>query len=115
MIDYSKEIIKELQAKTALKVYYEYDTNPNDPIPCITYCINNNSDNLIGDTINYSDISFTIKIWSKSKKNLEEYAPLVDKGMKNLGFKRTSTNELSYNHINQKIMIYEGIGYESII
>lgn len=41
-----------------------------------------------------------------------EKAGLVDNKMKSLGFRRISSQELVVDNMVEKIIIYEGIGYE---
>lgn len=110
MIDYDKELVSALG--TVLPTHHELKITSRKT-PCITYQERNNYDDATGDTIGYSRISYTIKVWG-TKAEVQQYAKEVDKVVRPLGFKRTSTNELS-NHSStmiQKIMTYEALALE---
>ena len=55
MIDYHKEIVEVLSK--ILPTHYELFIDRATAIPCITYIEANNSDNVVGDTINYSTVT----------------------------------------------------------
>ena len=113
MVDYNKELVSALES--VLPTHYEMALTANKSIPCISYQERNNYVSASGNTIGYSRIIYTIKIWANSIKVIQQYAPLVDDALRPLGFIRTSANEL--HDINssmiQKIFTYEALAYEN--
>ena len=61
----------------------------------------------------YSTLSFSVKVWGNSLSALTPYIKQIDNIMRELGFKRTSYNELSYNTQLQLILSYVATGYEN--
>lgn len=113
MIDYNKEVVSAL--KTVLPTYYELALTKNTKTPCISYQERNNYDADTGDTLGYSRISYTIKIWSNSIAEIQKYVLEVDRVLRALGFKRISANELAdpNSTMIQKILVYEALGLEN--
>lgn len=111
MIDIKPLVVEALQG-TGLNVYYELFTDSSAPIPCITYRETNNADRLTGDTLNYSDITFHIKLWARSVAETATYAALIDNALKPLGFTRTFADELVVDDVIQKILRYAAVGYQ---
>lgn len=113
MIDYNKEVVSAL--KTVLPTYYELALTKNTSTPCISYQERDNAATDTGDTLGYSRISYTIKIWANSIATIQQYVPEVDKIMRTLGFKRLSANELHdpQSTMIQKILTYEALGLEN--
>lgn len=105
----------DTRLKTALEdvlpTHYELFVNPDTATPCITYRPYDNFDTATGDTIEYTNLTYMIKVWGKRKEDLEVYSLLVHKVMQENGFKRNNTNELFLGDMGQKIMIYEGTTY----
>ena len=110
MIDYSPQLVKALQQVGP--VHYELFTNSETPLPCITYMETGNRDNLTSEILQYSDIEFTVKVWSKKKSEIGSMSEQIDDVLRPLGFKRTGVNELILNGIIQKVMRYSAIGVE---
>ena len=110
MISYSKELRTALL--TVLPTHYELFANEKIKLPCLTYKTYDNSDAQVGDTIEYANIAYMVKVWSDRVADLEQYSVEVHEGMKALGFKRTNTNEIYVNGVGQRIMIYEAISYK---
>lgn len=114
MFSVKQQVVTALQANTSsLPVYYELFVDSKTSIPCITYMENQNNDNVVGNTIGYSDIGFTIKIWATKVSDIDSVAINIDSIMRNLGFKRTSANELTYNDQVQKVLMYQALGKET--
>ena len=111
MIDYNKNIVSAL--KTVLPTYYELALT-GAKAPCISYQERNNYSTDTGDTLGYSVIVYTIKVWGNSPAEINRYSVDVDKAMRAIGFKRTSSNEL--HDVNstmiQKIMTFECLALE---
>ena len=82
--------------------------------PCISYMENNNYVSERGDTLGYSRISYTIKVWGNNIGQIQKYALAIDKALRPLGFKRTSSGELydRESTMIQKIMNFEALAIE---
>ena len=61
MINYDVEIVSAL--KTVLPTHYELALTSKTATPCISYQERDNADIETGDTIGYSRISYTVKVW----------------------------------------------------
>lgn len=109
MIDFDPNIVEALSE--VLPCYYENFITEEITLPCITFVENNNSSYLEGDTLRYSHLNYTIKLWMDDK-NQQSYLADIDSVMKGLGFVRNSTNELVNGRVIEKIMDYEAIGFE---
>jgi len=94
------------------QTHYELFVNSDTELPCITYLETGNRDRVTSDILNYSDLEFTIKVWSKRVAEISRMAKQIDEVLRPLGFRRTGSNELSHNDIIQKIMRYSAIGVE---
>lgn len=112
MVDYNKELVSALE--TVLPTHYELALTSKNTVPCISYQERNNYVSVNGDTLGYSYVSFTVKVWANNIADIMKYSLEVDKVLRPLGFKRTSANEL-YDHNStmiQKIMTYEAFCLE---
>lgn len=107
MIDCHEELVAALN--TVLPTHYELTLHSGLSTPCISYQEANNYDTVTGDTIGYSKIAYTIKVWATDIKTIQKYVVLVDKVLKPLGLIRTSSNELGDKNSSmiQKIMTYQ--------
>ena len=92
MINYHKELVAALN--TILPTHYELALTSGTKTPCISYQERNNVDAETGDTLGYSRISYTVKVWGNDIGELQQYALEIDKTLRPLGFKRISSNEL---------------------
>lgn len=112
MIDYNKEIVSAL--KTVLPTHYEMALTSKTATPCISYQERNNYSTDTGDTLGYSNISYTVKVWATKIGDCQRYAKEIDNVLRPLGFKRISSGELYDNNSSmiQKILTYEAIGLE---
>ena len=113
MIDYHAELVAAL--KTVLPTHYELTLASGTKTPCISYQERNNADDVTGDTIGYSRISYTVKVWGNDIKEIQGYVKQVDKVLRPIGFKRTSANELHDRNSSmiQKILTYECLALEN--
>ena len=111
MIDVTTTIISELR-KTGLKVYSEYFVDSKTPIPCITYRQHDNSALKQGDTMEYSNQVFHVKVWDKDLKSLSEYSSMIDTIMRDMGFIRVNTIDLSVDGIHQRDLKYKALSLE---
>lgn len=113
MIDFHKDLVSALSA--ILPTYYELALTSTTKTPCISYQERNNYATNQGDTLGYSRIAYTVKVWSNDIGEIQYYAQLIDEALRPMGLVRTSTNEL--HDINstmiQKILSYEGLALEN--
>lgn len=112
MIDYHKELVSVL--KTVLPTHYEMTLTSNTKTPCISYQERNNYAAETGDTLGYSRVIYTIKIWANNLGDIQKYSLMVDAALRPIGFKRTSSNELHdpQSTMIQKIFTYEATALE---
>ena len=112
MIDFHKQLVAAL--KTNHPTHYELNLHSGLETPCISYQERNNTMNETGDTLGYSTISYTIKVWGNDLAAIQENAIKIDNLLRPMGWKRTSSQEL--HDINttmiQKIMTYEALAKE---
>ena len=113
MIDYNKELVSAL--KTILPTYHELVLNKGTKTPCLSYQELNNYVTEDGDTIEYSRVSFQVKVWGTDIALLFQYAREVDNVLRPLGFKRTASGELYDRNSSmiQKILTYEALALET--
>ena len=82
------------------------------PKPCISYSVENDVQYLTGDTLGYSNIYFTVKVWGTRISDIEENAVKLDELMRSLGFTRTGTIDLWFDNVGNKTMRYRALGLE---
>ena len=112
MINYHKELVSALNK--VLPTHYEMALTSNTATPCISYMENNNYTSSSGDTLEYSVISYQVKVWANDIGVIQSYATQVDAVLRPLGFKRISSGELYDNNSTmiQKIMTFECLALE---
>ena len=113
MIDFHSELVNALSK--ILPTHYELALTKGTQTPCISYQERNNYDADTGDTLGYSMISYTVKVWGNEIAILQNYVKEIDKALRSLGFKRTSAQELYDNQSTmiQKILTYEALASEN--
>jgi hypothetical protein len=111
MIDI-KEMLTTQLATLGLPVFYELFVNSNTPIPCITYFEANNADHLIGDTVEYGEITINIKVWGYTVESLETNAALVEAKMRSLGFTKSASYHNFINGLGHYFIRFDAIGYK---
>ena len=113
MINYHKELVSALN--NVLPTHYELALTSNTKIPCISYQERNNYSTDNGDTLGYSRIIYTIKVWGNfnDMAAIQQAVLEIDNVLRPLGFKRTSTQELYQSRLLQKIMTYECLALEN--
>lgn len=106
MINYHEQFVSAL--KTVLPTHHELLLHSGLETPCISYQESNNYVTEQGDTIDYSVINYIVKIWDNDIEVIQRYIVEIDRVLRNLGFKRISTNELSDKNSTmiQKILTY---------
>ncbi len=112
MVDYSTELVAAL--KTILPTHYELFLTSSTKTPCISYQERNNAVEVNGDSLGYSKISFTVKVWGNDIAALNNYAKEIDRVLRPIGFTRVSVGELYdiNSTMIQKIMTYEARALE---
>ena len=112
MINYHKILVDAL--KEILPTHYELVLHSGLKTPCISYQENNNYAAETGDTLGYSRLTYTIKVWGNDIGALQQYALQIDNKLRPLGWKRTSSGELhdTKSTMIQKIMTYEALALE---
>lgn len=112
MIDYSTNLVTALN--TILPTHYELFLTSNTKTPCISYQERNNAVDTNGDTLGYSKVSYTIKVWGNDIAVINNYAMQIDNLLRPMGWKRTSIGELKdlNSTMIQKIMTFEALALE---
>lgn len=112
MVDYNKQLVSALE--TVLPTHYELALTSKTETPCISYQERNNYVRVNGDTLGYSTVIFTVKVWGNDIGEIMKYSLEIDNVLRPLGFKRTSSNELYdvNSTMIQKIMTYEALFLE---
>lgn len=113
MIDYDKELVSALNK--VLPTHYELALTAKTKTPCISYQERNNYMTDTGDTLGYSKLSYTVKVWANRVEDIKKYSLQIDTTLRAIGFKRISTNELYdiNSTMIQKIMVYEALASET--
>lgn len=112
MIDYAREIVSALNA--ILPTIHELALTNDTKTPCISWQERNNAIFSLGNTREYSTISFTVKVWGNDLEEINNYAIQIDSALRSLGYKRISSGELYdvNSTIIQKILTYEALALE---
>lgn len=113
MIDFTPEIVAAL--KTILPTHYELKLSSGIQLPCISYQERSNIAQETGETIGYSRISYTVKVWGNDLEQLNLYAKQIDDVLRPMGWKRTGAQELYslQSVVIQKILTYEALALET--
>lgn len=112
MVDYHANLVSALE--NILPTDYEMALHSGASTPRISYMEMNNYIQNNGDTIEYSRITYQVKVWGNNIAELQKYAIEIDKALRPLGFKRLSSGELYDNQSTmiQKILTYEALALE---
>lgn len=113
MVNYHTTLVSVLN--NILPTHYELTLTSNTKTPCISYMERDNYTTDSGDTLGYSRISYTVKIWANDIALIQKYALQVDAALRSIGLSRTSSGELydTQSTMIQKIMNYEGLALET--
>lgn len=113
MIDLHSKVVSALS--TVLPTHYEMALTSKTKTPCISYQERDNADTDTGDTLGYSRISYTVKVWANDIATVQKHVLEVDKALRPIGFKRVAANELHdpNSTMIQKIMTYECLALEN--
>ncbi len=113
MVDYHKELVSALE--TVLPTHYEMALTADTETPCISFQERNNYVSTSGNTLGYSRIIYTVKVWANKLADIQKYSLMIDDVLRPIGFKRTSANELYDNNSTmiQKVLTYEALAYET--
>lgn len=111
MVDINTELVATIEAATSLPVYFELMTQEREEA-AITYRTIDNSDLLLGDTLEYSVLRFEIKIWSRHlSTNMTAFAAM-DEALKAMGFTRYFAEDRTFNSQFITITRYVATGYK---
>ena len=113
MVDYHKELVSALE--TVLPTHYEMALTADTETPCISFQERNNYVSTSGNTLGYSRIIYTVKVWANRLADIQKYSLMIDDVLRPIGFKRTSANELYdiNSTMIQKVLTYEALAYET--
>jgi len=104
-----KEYLQAELETLGTPVYYEAFIGTDIEIPAISYMTLNDTDLLVGDTLEYSDKTVQIKVWDKRLSNLETLVVGIDALMKDIGFRREFATERMVDGVINKVMRYRCI------
>ena len=110
MIDEHKHIQETLE--DILPTYYEYILTNKVSFPCITFYEYRNQADEQSKNIGYSTVAYYVKIWSDDIETVQDKAQDIDKAMRAIGYKRTSSTEMIIDKSICKIFIYTARGFE---
>lgn len=105
MIDVKIDVVTALEG-LGYQTYYEAFIGSDVAIPALSYMEVSDVDDKVGDTIEYSDKIFQIKIWSKRVSEISTMATAIDAEMKTLGFRRIFADEFPVDGIINKVLRY---------
>lgn len=113
MVDYHKQLVSALE--NVLPTHYEMALTADTETPCISYQERNNYISTFGDTLGYSRIIYTVKVWANDIADIQKYSMMIDDVLRPIGFKRTSANELYdiNSTMIQKVLTFEALAYET--
>lgn len=113
MIDYHAELVSALNK--ILPTHYEMTLTKDTKVPCISYMESNNYAAETGNTLGYSRLSYTVKVWGHNIGELQRYALAIDNTLRPLGWSRVSSGELydTQSTMIQKILTYEALALET--
>ena len=113
MIDYHSELLSAL--KSILPTHYEMVLHAGLDTPCISYMELNNYVSTYGNKMDYSRITYQIKVWAHDIEEIQKYAAMIDLKLRPLGWVRIASGELYDNQSTmiQKIMTYEALALET--
>ena len=83
-------------------------------IPCITWEIADDSDNMVGRTLQYSRLSVCLRVWADSKADLFRLSDAVDETMKRGGWRRENCGgDLHAGGRSCRVMTFGATGRET--
>lgn len=110
MIDYNARL-RTLLSQANIPVYYEA-FKQKEATPCISYMEVNNSVYAIGDTLNYSNLSYMVKVWAETITEANAIANDINSILAASGFTRVSSQDMVDNNLMMKVMRFNAIGLE---
>lgn len=103
-----RSALLELEIPVVVEAFLTKDTT----YPCITYNIENDVQDATGDTLGYSNIYYTIKVWGNRVAEVDSIAIDADGIMRSLGFRRTGTTSVSVDNLYNRTLRYRALGLE---
>ena len=113
MINIKAQVVAALTLLN-IPVQYELFTHENITVPSISYLELTNNGRLSGDTIQYDDVNFQIKLWAKDVQYLSEKTLLINSAMEALGFTREFAQEVVFKGTISKVMRFRCITTNTI-
>lgn len=110
MVDILPTVVAALK-QTGLKVYNE-NFKKDTELPCISYYFVDDSTQVNGDTLGYSDVTIYVKLYSNSQKQVAEYSAQIDNIMRKTGFTRIGSYDMKDNLLICRIFTYKCMTYE---
>ena len=111
MVNYHSLFRSLLLCAVSCPVYYEAFSEKTG-VPCVSYMETTNRTTAKGDTLTYSTIGFTVKIWAGTIGELINLSENIDGVLQNNGFHRTEAFETREDDLLVKILRYEATSYE---
>ena len=105
MMDLSPHLVR-LFAQKGISLIDEATQDSYNTYPLVTYNLDTDTDNAVGDNIGYNNISYTINVWARSKSDMVATAIKIDIIMKSLNFERTGGLEQVNGGLCRKIITY---------
>lgn len=112
MYNYHEALVSSLNK--VLPTYYELTLTSGTKTPCISYMEIGNYPTVSSEHLEYSRLTYQIKIWGIDLKELQNYAQQIDLILRPIGFKRTNCVELydTNSAMIQKVLTYSAIALE---
>ena len=109
MLDVSPQLVETLEdiLPTYPEMFLETTT-----VPCISYFLYNDTQDETGDTLQYSSISYVIKVWGRTMKEIHLNSQYIDWSLNKIGYRRVSSGLQQSNGLICNTMIYRGKGKE---
>lgn len=111
MVDVLPTVVAALK-QTGLKVYNENFTK-NTELPCISYLFVDDSTQVNGDTLGYSNVTVYVKLYSNSQKEIASYSSQIDTIMRKTGFTRIGSYDQKDNLLTCRIFTYRCVTLEN--
>lgn len=101
--------IQEHLLELGLPVYNELKVQKTTGIPCITWRLDNDMNNVVGDNLSFNWIQFSVKIWCNDLAVIAQHTEPLSLLMKELGFQQIGSNQLTAGGVTQLETRWRGI------
>lgn len=110
MLNYHTQL-RTLLLQTGVEVYFEA-IEDKIATPCISYMEVNNSSYAKGNTLQFSNLSYQIKVWAETILEANSIAEDIDSILSANGFTRVSSQDMVDAGLVMKILRFNAIAYE---